>query len=167
MFALITGLALSGPAMTAESTLRHCAAIDDASARLACYDALAGRAAPDNALAAPGSVPAQAQAPAPAPERAAAATADPAAAASNFGLSAVQKHVVDEGPKGIEAHITQVVVDLNRRGYLVLDNGQTWAITDGEMLLDAGEAVTIRRGALGSFMLTSASHHSYHVRRIR
>jgi len=26
--------------------------------------------------------------------------------------------------------------------------------------------VTIRRAALGSFMLTSASHHSFHVRRI-
>lgn len=167
---LVTGLPLSIAASSAESGLEHCAAIAEAGARLACYDSLAGRTtrdtspAPAPALAA---APASAPAPAPAPERASAAPPDPAVATRNFGLSAVQQHTADLGPTAIEARITRVIMDQSRRGYLVLDNGQTWAITDGEMLLDAGEAVTIRRAALGSFMLTSASKRSYHVRRVR
>lgn len=76
-------------------------------------------------------------------------------------------HTADQGPKAIEAHVVHVIVNQSQRGYLVLDNGQTWAILDGEMMLDAGDAVTISRAALRSFMLTSASHHSYHVRRLR
>jgi hypothetical protein len=95
------------------------------------------------------------------------APVDAATATENFGLSASQLHTADQGPKAIQAHITQTIVDQNRRGFVVLDNGQTWALTEGEMLLDSGEAVTISRAALGSFMLSSASHHSYHVRRVR
>ena len=95
-----------------------------------------------------------------------AAPPDPAAATKSFGLSAAQLHTADQGPQSIEAHVAKVIVNQSQRGYLVLDNGQTWAILDGEMMLDSGDAVTISRGALGSFMLTSASHHSYHVRRL-
>ena len=155
-FALVTGLLLSSAAISTESGLMRCAAIADADARLVCYDALAGQATRKNAPA-----------PAPAPDRAVAAPTDPAAASRNFGLSAAQQHTVDQGPKAIQAHVTRVIVNQNRRSYLVLDNDQTWAITEGEMLLDSGEAVTISHGALGSFMLTSASNHSYQVRRIR
>ena len=156
--ALVTGLSLSSAAISTESGLARCAAIAEASARLACYDALAGRATRDNSPA---------PVPVPVPDRASAAPPDPAVATGNFGLSAVQQHTADQGPTAIEARITKVIVNQSQRGYLVLDNGQTWAITEGEMLLDAGEAVTIRRAALGSFMLTSASKRSYHVRRVR
>ena len=61
----------------------------------------------------------------------------------------------------------RIIVDQNQHGIVVLDNGQYWKLLEGEMLMDTGEAVTISRAALGSFMLTSASHHSYHVRRLR
>jgi hypothetical protein len=97
----------------------------------------------------------------------AAAPVDPAAATRNFGLSAAQLHTADQGPQAIEAHIARIIVDQNQHGIVVLDNGQYWKLLEGEMLMDAGEAVTISRAALGSFMLTSASHHSYHVHRIR
>jgi len=162
VFALVMGLSLSSATIGAESGLTRCAAIVEAGARLACYDALAGRATRDNS---PASAPVPV--PVPVPDRASAAPPDPAVATANFGLSAVQQHTADQGPTAIEARITKVIVDQSQRGYLVLDNGQTWAITEGEMLLDAGEAVTIRRAALGSFMLTSASKRSYHVRRVR
>jgi hypothetical protein len=164
VFALVMGLSLSSAAISTESGLTRCAAIVEAGARLACYDALAGRATRDNS---PAPVPAAVPVPVPAPERASAAPPDPAVATGYFGLSAVQRHTADQGPMAIEARITRVIVDQSRRDYLVLDNGQTWAITQGEMLLDAGETVTIRRAALGSFMLTSASKRSYHVRRVR
>ena len=162
VFALVMGLSLSSATIGAESGLTRCAAIVEAGARLACYDALAGRATRDSS---PASAPVPV--PVPVPDRASAAPPDPAVATANFGLSAVQQHTADQGPTAIEARITKVIVDQSQRGYLVLDNGQTWAITEGEMLLDAGEAVTIRRAALGSFMLTSASKRSYHVRRVR
>ena len=159
---LAMGLALSAAASARESKLARCAAIDDANARLACYDALAGRKSQDVAqTTVTPSVTASAAAPAPA-----AAAPDPAAAAQKFGLSNVQQHKADEGPSAIEAHVAKALVDRNRRAYLLLDNGQTWLVTDDEVQLDDGEAVTIRRAALGSFMLTSASHHSFHVRRI-
>jgi len=166
VFALVMGLSLSSAAIGAESGLTRCAAIVEAGARLACYDALAGRATRDNSPAS-ASASAPVPVPVPVPDRASAAPPDPAVATANFGLSAVQQHTADQGPTAIEARITKVIVDQSQRGYLVLDNGQTWAITEGEMLLDAGEAVTIRRAALGSFMLTSASKRSYHVRRVR
>jgi len=158
---LAMGLALSTAAGARESKLARCAAIDDANARLACYDALAGRKSQDVAQTTV-TPSATASTAAPAPP----AAPDPAAAAQKFGLSNVQQHKADEGPNAIEAHVTKALVDRNRRAYLLLDNGQTWLVTDDEVQLDDGEAVTIRRAALGSFMLTSASHHSFHVRRI-
>jgi hypothetical protein len=144
-YCLATGLSL--PTVAAGSGLARCAAIAEDRARLVCYDHLAGRAAPDGA-AAPGTEAA------PAPEAANAAAPAPATTDRKFGLP-------------VQAHVTQVIVNQNQRGYLVLDNGQTWAITDGELLVDAGEAVTVRQAALGSFILTSESKHSYHVRRVR
>lgn len=172
------------------SGLAHCAAIAGAEARLACYDTLAGHAAPG--AAAPAVVamaPAVAAAAPPAPAThapatpaaiapAAVATAaapapaaapvNPAEAAQNFGLSSAQLHTAPAGPVSIEAHVTQVTVDRALRSFVVLDNGQTWASTDGGLELNTGELVTIRRAALGSFMLVSTtSRHSYHVRRVR
>lgn len=173
--------ASAAAAANLESGLGHCAAVSDADARLACYDALAGRA-PDEHTSAPArsaAAPIAAATAAAAPTANAASTAaqppaatvttpvDPATATRNFGLSAAQLHTADQGPQAIEAHIARIIVDQNQHGILVLDNGQYWRLLEGEMMLDTGEAVKISRAALGSFMLTSASHHSYHVRRIR
>jgi hypothetical protein len=125
-------------------------------------------AAPAPAVAAPA---AAATSPAPKAATAAAATAAPAQAVDpsdpkNFGLSAAQLHTLDQAPKSIEARIVKTIVDANLRGYVVLDNGQTWALTEGEMLFNVGDTVTVSRAALGSFMMSSA-HHSYHVRRVK
>ena len=169
--------------------LTHCAAIASAEARLACYDALAGRttrgaattsAVPVSAVpaAAAAAIPAAASTvAAPAPSNPAAvapartltpvAPPDPAEAARNFGLSTAQLHTAPQGPQSIEAHVSQVTVDRSQRSFVVLDNGQTWASTEGGLELDTGELVTIKHAALGSFMLVSTkSKHSYHVRRV-
>jgi len=170
----LPGAAAAGAApASVESGLSHCAAISQADTRLACYDALAGRAphdqasVPERSAAAPVATATAAATPAANAAANAAAPADPAAATRNFGLSAAQLHTADQGPQAIEAHIAKIIVDQNQHGIVVLDNGQYWKLLEGEMLMDAGEAVTISRAALGSFMLTSASHHSYHVHRIR
>jgi phospholipase A1 len=145
--------------------------IASASARLACYDALARRAGDAPAamsVATPPATPAGPAATATATATATAGSTESADAIQNFGLSSAQRHAPPQGPESIQAHVAEFIVDQLQRNYVVLDNGQTWASTDGGMLLDAGELVTVSRGALGSFMLKSTtSRHSYHVRRVR
>jgi len=168
--------------------LKQCAAIASSDTRLACYDALSGRsahgavssvaparatpptAAPATAAPAP-AIPAAAPAAAkvvPAPAPVPATPPDPAEAARNFGLSGAQLHSAPQGPQSIEAHVSRVTADQSLRSFVLLDNGQTWASTDGGMDLDSDELVTIKHAALGSFMLVSTvSKHSYHVHRVR
>jgi hypothetical protein len=189
LFVTPTAAAASRP-VTAE--LAQCVALSAPDARLACYDALAGRnagaPAPGVAAARAAAVPAPAPAPSPtltptptsAPALPATSAAASAAAAvpaptapreepSNFGFSAPRQATAPKSEviQSIQAHVTQVPANQLSTSYVALDNGQTWKSTDGDMSLFDGEAVTIKRAALGSFMLSSASNHSYHVRRIR
>ena len=48
-----------------------------------------------------------------------------------------------------------------------LDNGQIWAVNELGAALRAGDAVTIKRGALGSFLMKTPARRSYHARRIQ
>ena len=180
-----------------ESGLAKCAAIASAQERLACYDALSNPPGPSAAPAAPAAAPpavapaaptvAAPSAPAQKPGTAAAApvaappvsvpvpapaAAAPAAAAAadggNFGLSAAQQKIAPTGPESIQAKVDHVYVNNASKSYVALDNGQTWTSTDGNFDLFDGESVTIRRAALGSFMLVSTkSKRTYHVRRVQ
>jgi hypothetical protein len=161
--------------------LAHCAAITGADERLACYDTLArpkpSPAAAANPAPASGKAsPHAATAPPATTTAAAAMTAAPAAAATgtaaagttadsanSFGLT---KHAAPEpGPDRIQAHVTNV--DANRLGNVrvSLDNGQVWTYNDPDALIRVGDAVTIKRGALGSFLLTTPAHHTYKAQR--
>ena len=174
-------LGLSLPAISAApgpGDLARCAAIEAPDQRLACYDTLAGRPSDRGApalSAAPaaastpgghaGSAPAQASAPAQIP---ASTGEDP----RNFGLSAAQLHPTPpSAPSAVQAHVTQIIQSATGFGrpILVLDNGQTWIFTEApdDSRLGSGDEVTIKRAALGSFMLTTPSHHSYHVHRLQ
>jgi CubicO group peptidase (beta-lactamase class C family) len=162
--------------------LAHCAGIAAPDTRLACYDTLAGRAAPAAVTApAPTSV-------AP-PTAAAAINATPTAPAlpptpapvstiasdpQNFGFSEAQQHAqaqphaAPQGPAAIQARIAKMIDNRGGRAYLVLDNGQTWVFVDADAddaRLSPGDPVTIKRASLGSFLLLTQSKHSYHVRR--
>jgi hypothetical protein len=184
-------LAASATAAGAE-TLASCARIDAADARLACYDALAHRPADripsvsavkppaaaaqiSSVAAAPAAAPAAATAAtgaaAPAPVPATAAPVSAAALAAqdpnNFGLSLAQQHVASAGPTSIKARIAAINPGPNGQTYLVLDSGQTWTMGENDGWLSTGDAVTIKRAALGSFLLTAPSNHSYHVRRVQ
>jgi hypothetical protein len=98
-----------------------------------------------------------------APVSAAAIASDP----KNFGLTAVQQHTADVGPKSIAAQISIVSSDQTGRTLVVLDNGETWTVMDNDGRLSSGDAVTIKRAALGSFLMLTRSNHSYRVRRIK
>ena len=90
-----------------------------------------------------------------------------AADPQNFGLSAVQQHTADLGPKSETAHVSIVSSDQSGRTFVVLDSGQTWTVMDSDGRLNSGDAVTIKRAALGSFLMLAPSNHSYRVRRVK
>lgn len=147
----VPGIATPGAAApTGEApgiaTLAQCAAIATAGARLACYDALAGRPAA-------GAVP-----PLPPPD-------DP----QNFGVAQVRVNEPPKGPAAIQAHVARWIDDGLTHATVVLDNGQTWAFAEAaaDASLSPGDAVVIKRALLGSFLLVTPSKHSYHVHRIR
>jgi hypothetical protein len=48
---------------------------------------------------------------------------------------------------------------------VVLDNGQAWTFVEQDPRLRPGDSVTIKRAALGSFLMMTPSRHSYRVQR--
>jgi len=131
--------------------LRRCRAVAEAAARLACYDALPlADLQPAAAAPAPGAAPASRP------------VADPAA---GFGL-AVPAPQVQEISSSIRGHFEGW-----RPGTRIeLANGQVWEITDDVSAvyeLD-NPKVTVRRAALGSFMLDiEGAGRSPRVRRVK
>jgi len=128
-----------GSAHAAPATLADCRVLTDATARLACYDAL------PLALVAPTTEP-----PARAPAPTAVASAEKQPAGGWFGLSK---------PKAPEAAIASAinghVAEWHKGTVFKLANGQTWQVTDD----DAGSTnadnprITIEPGFLGSYFL--------------
>jgi len=171
--------------------LAHCAAIIGADERLACYDSLArpkpkpaaaANSAPASDKASPRTATAASATPTTAAATAAptaAATSATAAGATAVGATAVgaaadpaksfglTKHTApsEEGPNHIQAQVTKVDTDRLGKVRVSLDNGQAWTFNAPEALIRVGDAVTIRRGALGSFLLTTPAHHTYKAQR--
>jgi hypothetical protein len=160
------------------SGLVRCAGIAAPAARLACYDALAGRAPEPAAATADLSAPATTHH---APAHASAATANAQAALAaaaadpaNFGLD--MAHVeraerVPDAPTSVRGEVKSVSQGggAGGRGTVQLDNGQVWQFTESgaDGRVRVGDTVTIKRAALGSFLLVPPSKRSFHVRRIR
>ena len=98
-------------------------------------------------------------------------TAAPPAAATddlqNFGLSPHQLNAgLPQGPKSIKAMVTRVGGGGAGAFTVTLDNGQLWSL-EPDASLHEGDAVTIRRAALGSFLLVTPERRSYRARRLR
>ena len=157
---LATLTALPTSAQTS-GTGAACASIEDPTQRLSCYDRAAGRPAAPHA-----SVPV---APAPAAAAAPAAGAATAAAANpqSFGLYKAEH----PAPPPPAATITGTVVSLGTsasgRATVTLEGGQLWELADSDPLLAAGDAVTIRRAALGSFEMTTPTKRTHRVHRLQ
>jgi hypothetical protein len=171
---ILTAAATTTSAATSDSDMLRCAAIAVRDARLDCYDGLAHQL-PSKA-AAPSSrqlsVPAAAAPVVAPPVVAPPATQAPSAAVvagepKNFGLTAAQQHTLDVGPQMITANIS--ILSSNQKGdtVVVLDNGQTWSLADNDGWLATGQAVRIKKAAMGSFLMLIPSNHSYHVRRLK
>jgi hypothetical protein len=172
--ACATADAAATPAPTAEQ-MASCAAISGRDLRLSCYDTLARRPQDDTATtaniapAAPTPATPAVQVSQPSTRTAQSPTTVPEVAADpkNFGLSAKQEHIADLGPKSEMAHISILSSDQTGKTYVVLDDGQTWMVTDPDGWLNSGDAVTIKRAQFGSYLMFVPSNHSYHVRRVK
>lgn len=146
-------------------SLAQCSHVPDDAERLACYDRLSGRAP---------TVRTESTAQLPAPVRASAVASgpttvlDPVAA---FGLS--QQEIEERDPTGWTESITGTVGSVSQaasgRYVVTLGNGQAWiqTNTDSYPVLKTGDAVEIRRAALGSYVLNGPRSISWRVRRVR
>lgn len=146
-------------AIGAEPTITHpCAAIEDGQERLACYDAAfprpVGRQVREQA---PDTDSIQAH------ER-----------SQDFGLSEAQLRA-REPERGQEKRVELIeatVVGIRYRSsgerIITLDNGQVWLQTEVTVRgpLAEGDQVSIRRAALGSFMLVTPGRVALRARRI-
>jgi hypothetical protein len=142
----------SDSAATLENALAHCAAIAGGDERLACFDALVASrtriASPSSPAAAPYAPPTK----------------------EDFGLSTVQKKKTQPTQKqqieSIKASVAGLGTSAIGRVLVELDNGQSWELDSADPLLAVSDVVTIQRGALGSFLLTTPSRRTHRVRRI-
>ena len=168
MLAVAGSLLCAGTATAAVADdIARCAAIAAAEARLACYDALAARRTTGAAPRAPAVAPSAAAPSSAASSPAPAAITMPSAPgrADSFGLNPAQLHREPAGPAAIQAIVSALTATRDGRTILGLDNGQTWVIDEPDVRVAVGDEVTIKRAALGSFLLLGPSRHSYRVRR--
>jgi hypothetical protein len=143
-----TGLALPVAAQPAGEGWQRCRAIADAAARLACYDALVDAGTAAAGAAAPMAAPAPA----------------PAAAAADFGLSGTARSL-----QAVTSSLPGLFQGWGPNARLRLANGQVWQVVDGSSaaLYLHDPAVTVRRAALGSYVMEIAgTNHAPRVRRV-
>jgi hypothetical protein len=154
-----SNIAAASDAPGVEAGLARCAGISSSHERLACYDLLSGRR-PESTKAAP--------APAAPPV---VTTPMAAPAKEDFGLTQAQKEKSGAPTPPKIASIKGTVASLGQSGsgrmLVFLDNGQNWELDSPDPLLAVGNVVTIDRGALGAFLLTTPSKRTHHAKRIR
>jgi hypothetical protein len=170
--------AVAVPVLPAEppvDRLVGCADIRDSRDRLACFDREIAPLASARARPAPAApvTPATTAAPAappaaPLPSTAVAVTPAPAAPASTartFGDEQLQRkdRIADPGdPQSLNAKIERIRTVSASDFIVYLDNGQAWRHQDAVLggYLREGEAITISKGALGSYRLTRDAGNS-------
>ena len=189
-------LAAASPTVTAADTEpqhagARCVAIDDASARLACYDQVFGRPATADvepavvtgSAAGAGAAAAAGTATATSTTAGAGSAVPPAGASSDatraveeFGLTDVAKRKRDPEkaketmPESISSSVAGVSFQPTGEVVVALDNGQVWEqaeIVTTRARLKAGDVVTIRKAALGSYTMLTPSRMVIRVRRVR
>ena len=153
--------------------LRQCARIDDATARLACYD--------NNIRSAGASTSGQARSAVPGatarPQGGAAPLAGPSGAAGGFGSEDVRTRTPDrfEAPASEASQLTARVSAVSEREpgiyLLTLEDGAQWvfgeSVSMGYRVPRAGSTVSIERAALGSYLMVFDNQRSVRIRRMR
>ena len=183
------------PAATvSQSSLHACAILTDPAERLGCYDQLAGHApngdaapvaaAPAAAAAATAAVPATTTTATPAAPAPAAASAAPAAgttAASaatataaaepppkeSFGLYTAEHPTAPAVTQSLDDRVVATGASASGRMTVALASGALWELDEADPLLTVGDVVSIRRAALGSFLMETPTKRTHRARRLR
>lgn len=82
-----------------------------------------------------------------------------------FGLAAQVPRADSAAPQSVQARVARVSVDRLGHSVVLLDNQQAWIVADGDVIADPGDLVTIKRAALGSFLMLTPSRRTYRVQR--
>jgi hypothetical protein len=155
--ALALASAQGAPASIPMSVLKQCSEINEPSKRLACYDQVAQRppvaALPKDSAIAKDSA-------------AAAAPAAPAPKAS-FGLYNAEHPAAPVVEALITAKVISIGISSSGRSTVALEGNQVWELDSADPVLANGDTVTVKRGTLGSFILTTAAGRLHRVHRIR
>lgn len=170
---ILIGVSVCGGTVAAEtlpSGMRACMSESDAGKRLACFDRESARLSKESAPAARQA--ATPVPPVPTPPAAASAAASTAATAAaekspidkfgyrgNMARADVDRREEEErrAAEELKATITELSTMAHGELVLTLDNGQMWQqkTSDRALRLNVGDQVTIKRGSLASFLLTS------------
>ena len=142
------------------SALETCATIAAPASRLDCYDHLAGRPATPHEASASGLAATAAAAPV-----AAGTPAAVAAPQQSFGLYAAE-HPAPPTGSSLSAKVLEIRPGANGHATVVLEGGQVWELEEPDALLASGDAITIRRAALGSFLMNTAQGRTHRVHRL-
>ncbi len=145
----------AGRAAPGPDDLLACAALQDSSARLACFDNAVAPLVASRPVRPPAPTQPESRTP-PAPK----AQPDPVPApTTRFGeeqLDAKQRQQDADEAQTLHARIAELKSASSGRYLVVLDNGQVWRHEDAYLggFLKQGEAITISKGAMGSYRLT-------------
>ena len=163
--ALALASAQGAPASIPMSVLKQCAQINEPSKRLACYDQVAERPPATSAAQPKDSPAAKGSPPASAPAAASAATTPPK---ESFGLYTAEHPAP---PPRVEALISAKVISIgissSGRSTVTLEGDQVWELDSADPVLKNGDAVTVKRGTLGSFILTTPAGRLHRAHRMR
>jgi hypothetical protein len=153
----------AAPVSVPMSVLKQCAEINEPAKRLACYDQVAERPPPAAGAALSKNSPAA---------KDSAATSAPAAAATpvpkeSFGLYTAEHPAAPKVETLITAKVISIGISSSGRSTVALEGNQVWELDSADPVLANGDTVTVKRGTLGSFILTTAAGRLHRVHRIR
>lgn len=155
------------------SALRACAALEAATERLACYDRVSGRTAPDSGHGAAAVAPPPRTSPAPgataatvAPSPAPKPAPAPAPTAA-FGLYGAEHPAPPPAAGSLTGRVQALGRSGRGRSTVTLDDGGVWELDGTDPLLAVGDVVIIRRAALNSFLLETPSKRQHRALRLQ
>jgi hypothetical protein len=169
----VIAVAQSTAAPVSSDAMKACTAVDDPSARLACYDRLSGRAPGASASSVAsgssvaGSSVTQSSISPVAPSNTSTPGPTGAAPKETFGLYSAEHPTQPSLPKSITSKVVALGVRPNGHPSVTLEGGQLWEMESADALLGSGDTVTIQRGVLGSFIMTTPDGRTYRVYRAR
>ncbi len=142
--------------------LEHCSTIDDATARLACYDELSGRQMPPDV--------APAVVPAPPPESPPEA---PAQASTGSSIDELGSESLSGAPEkeelAVRATVTKCQKDSRKRYFFFFENGQVWKQASDKRLYfrDCNFEVTITKDYFGYKMQRDGEKGRTRISRVK